>query len=58
MTIAEALEKLGGISRATFYKTIQQSERPIKRWRQPGDRRILFDMRQLRPLFKPRPVKG
>jgi hypothetical protein len=58
VTIAEALQKLK-VTRATFYNQIKRSGRPIRRWRKAGDRRMLYDMRQLRPLFeKPREVKG
>jgi hypothetical protein len=42
-------------SRANFYETANQPGRPLNRWRQLGDRRKMYVMRQLLPRFK-RPV--
>ena len=58
VTVAEALEKLD-VKRDTFYNTLRRSGRPIRRWRKAGKREVLYDMRQLRPLFEnPREIKG
>jgi hypothetical protein len=57
VTVTEALAKLN-IKRDTFYNTLKRAGRPIRRWRKAGQREVLYDMRQLRPLFeKPREIK-
>ena len=58
LTSVDEACRLFSVSRSTFYKTVRESSRPVRRWRKAGDRRILFDLRQLRPLFTPRPVES